>query len=48
MRRTALIDFDLLLYRSGFASQSTLLYVYEVGNEEFGWMAALKNKTEFK
>jgi len=48
MKRKALIDLDLLLYRSGFASQSTLLYVYEVGNEEFGWMAALKNKTEFK
>jgi len=44
----ALIDADLLLYRSGFACQSSLLYVYEVGNEEWGWITALKNKTEVK
>lgn len=48
MRRTALIDMDLLLYRSGFASQSSLLYVYDVSDPDFGWVAALKNKTHFK
>lgn len=46
MKRTALIDFDALVYRCGFAAQHTEYYIYDKTAPEMGWIAMYKYKKE--
>jgi hypothetical protein len=46
MKRTALIDGDVLVYRCGFAAQHTEYYIYDKTAPEMGWIAMYRYKKE--
>ena len=46
MKRTALIDFDVLVYRCGFAAQHKEYYVYDKTAMDMGWVAMFQYKKD--
>jgi hypothetical protein len=48
MKRTALLDGDVLVYRCGFAAQHTEYYIYDKTMPEFGWVAMYRYMKEAK
>ena len=46
MKRTALIDGDVLVYRCGFAAQHTEYYIHDKTAPEMGWIAMYRYKRE--
>jgi 5'-3' exonuclease len=46
VKRIALIDGDILVYRCGFAAQHTDYYVYDKTEPDIGWIAMFRYKKE--
>lgn len=44
----ALIDGDLILYRAGFAAETTYYEIYEIGYEEWGWIQKIRYSKDAK